>query len=181
MLNVDGYNIKPIPGFEDRYAISRNGDIWSIKRNVCTHGVIHETHKPYKLKPSKDKAGYLVVSLYNGSGHKSKKVHNLVAVTFLSNPEKKKCACHKDNNKENCSVDNLYWGTDSENLKQAWDDDLFKTRTPVKQMNLNGDIISIFASQADAAKMLNIHQQNISKCVNGKSHTAGGFKWQKLV
>lgn len=179
LIDVDGINIKPVKGYEDRYVISRSGDIWSIKRSLFSHGKILETNKPYKLKPSKDKYGYLVVNLYNGNGCKSKKVHNLVASTFIENPYNKKCACHKDNNKENCNADNLYWGTDEENNLQARKDGLFKNETKVCQYDLNDNFINEYKSIAEAIRKSGA--KNIWKCIHGERKTAGGYKWKKSV
>lgn len=58
------------------------------------------------LKPRLFK-GYLRVKI-NGSTHL---VHRLVALTYIPNPENKPCVCHKDNNRTNNRVENLYWGT----------------------------------------------------------------------
>lgn len=46
-------------------------------------------------------------------------VHRLVAQYFIPNPNNYPNVCHKDNNKNNNSVDNLYWGTQSDNIKQS--------------------------------------------------------------
>ena len=66
------------------------------------------------LKPRLFK-GYLRVKI-NGSTHL---VHRLVALTYIPNPENKPCVCHKDNNRTNNRVENLYWGTVKENMSQA--------------------------------------------------------------
>ena len=116
-----------------------------------------------------------------GNRTKAKKIHNLVAITFIPNPQNKRCVCHKDNDKNNNCVENLYWGTDEENVKQAWRDGLFNTETPVQQIDSNGYVLNVFKSQADASRNLHISQQNISKCINGIRNTAGGYRWQKLV
>ena len=181
LVKFDGKTVKPIVGYEDRYVVSDDGDVWSIKRNVFCHGEIVETHKPHKLKPSIDSRGYFVVNLYNGKNRKSKKVHNIVAEAFIANPQKKKCACHVDNNKRNNSVDNLYWGTDSENLKQAWRDGLYKTEMPVAQIDASGNIVEVFKSQAEAARKLGVSQQNISSCVRGLRKAVGGYAWRESV
>lgn len=55
------------------------------------------------LKPRLFK-GYLRVKI-NGSTHL---VHRLVALTYIPNPENKPCVCHKDNNRTNNRVENLY-------------------------------------------------------------------------
>lgn len=42
----------------------------------------------------------------------------MVALAYIPNPENKPCVCHKDNNPLNNHVDNLYWGTQAENMSQ---------------------------------------------------------------
>ena len=172
---------RPVKGYEDRYIVLKNGDIYSIKRNVYCHGKIIETLKPYKLKPSYDKKGYLVVNLYKGDGKrpKSKKVHNIVATAFLENPNGLKCACHKDNVKEHCNVENLYWGTDRENNHQARQDGLFHNEVKVTQLDLDGNVIKQYASISEATRQTKIN--NIWACVRGKRKEAGGYRWQESV
>ena len=50
--------------------------------------------------------------------NRSLKVSRLVALAYIPNPENKPCVCHKDNNSLNNNVDNLYWGTQAENMSQ---------------------------------------------------------------
>lgn len=80
------------------------------------------------LKPRLFK-GYLRVKI-NGSTHL---VHRLVALTYIPNPENKPCVCHKDNNRTNNRVENLYWGTYKENTQQCIQDDLGKPRSILKK------------------------------------------------
>ena len=47
------------------------------------------------------------------------RVHRLVALVYIPNPDNKPFVCHKDNNPKNNKVSNLYWGTQSENILQC--------------------------------------------------------------
>lgn len=47
------------------------------------------------------------------------KVHRLVAMVYIPNPENKPCVCHKDNDRMNPYYKNLYWGTYKENNTQC--------------------------------------------------------------
>jgi len=173
--------IKEIEGFDGRYTISDTGEVRSVYRFSNIHGVLMRVGKPKLLKPSKDKRGYLIVNLYKGDGKPiSKKVHRLVAEAFIENPLNKRCVCHKDNNPENCNVENLYWGTDKENQDQAWRDGLHKSEMPVVQISAEDEVVGIYRSQREASDKTGVGQRNISACIRNKRKYAGGYKWQKL-
>ena len=92
---------RDLPGWEDHYKISNTG-IWS---------------KWYRKELSlcKSKKGYVVVTLSNPSLRTF--LHRLLAITFIPNPDNLPCVLHKDDNKDNNSIDNLYWGTNDQNVQ----------------------------------------------------------------
>ena len=92
----------PIPNFPD-YFISRDGVIKSKKQG-----------KEMIMKTLINKKGYEIIRLYNNK-RKTKKVHRLVALTFIPNPENLPQVDHIDRNKQNNCVDNLRWVTSQEN------------------------------------------------------------------
>lgn len=89
---------KDIKGYEGHYQVSNLGNVRSLKRN-----------KVLKLKIVVDGRGYCVVTLHN-KGQKIRKVHQLVAESFLnyfSNKNRFLVVDHIDNNKKNNKLDNL--------------------------------------------------------------------------
>jgi group I intron endonuclease len=48
----------------------------------------------------------------------------------------------------------------------------------VRQISLDGVLISVFDSMKQAAETLGIHKTAISACCRGKQKTTGGFKWE---
>ena len=50
---------------------------------------------------------------------KSFKIHRLVALAWIPNPDNKPCVGHLDNNVRNNKVSNLYWCTQQENISKA--------------------------------------------------------------
>jgi hypothetical protein len=80
-----------------------------------------------------NKTGYPAVTLREGDASKTKKVHRLLAECFLDKPEGSEVVNHLDGNKENYSLDNLEWTTQSENMKHAWATGLKKTTDQMRE------------------------------------------------
>jgi hypothetical protein len=94
----------PIEDFEN-YSINEEGRIINTKFN-----------RP--LAQTLTSEGYLQVQLWNNNKAKSLLVHRLVAYHFIPNPDNKPCVLHIDDDRRNCHVDNLRWGTNEENMQQ---------------------------------------------------------------
>lgn len=62
---------------------------------------------------------YVVGLSQPGIGKKNWLVHRLVALVYIPNPERLPYVCHKDNVPTNNRVENLYWGTQKDNMSQA--------------------------------------------------------------
>jgi hypothetical protein len=122
--------MQTIKDFEN-YLITKDGDIY---RNI--------TYR--KLKCSSDKNGYLKIRLLNKSGRKSMFLHRLLAIQFIPNPLNKPFINHIDGNKSNNKLNNLEWCTHKENMKHAWDNNLYKDYTEsIKKAN-NATSIEVF-------------------------------------
>jgi len=93
---------KPLP-YSNAYYASKIGLVWSKK--------LGRLMKPYKHPKNK----YLQLTIHG----RCKKVHQLVLEAFRGMCPVGKEACHYDGNPENNSLDNLRWGTRSENTKDA--------------------------------------------------------------
>ena len=91
--------LKDIVENGDGYFVSNIGNVKSIKNG-----------KEKILKPVKDKDGYLTVFLSKNSKVKVYKIHRLVALVFIPNPNKLPQVNHKKSKeKDNNCVDNLEW------------------------------------------------------------------------
>lgn len=71
------------------------------------------------MKKSKTSTGYWKVELSNGGKRKSYKVHRLVGLSFIPNPEGKPYINHIDGNPLNNHYKNLEWCTQLENVIHA--------------------------------------------------------------
>lgn len=94
---------KDIPGYEGKYQVSNTGEVESLNYNG--------TGKTKSLKQSTDKKGYKHVRLFKNGKGKTYKVHRLVAMLFIPNPNNLPIINHKDENKTNNNVNNLEWCT----------------------------------------------------------------------
>lgn len=105
-----------IPGYPG-YHISKRGRIYS-RWDVNGKSILN---KRYHLKqPHLNKKGRYIIGLSQpGLGTTKWLVHRLVALVYLPNPEGLPYVCHKDNVPTNNSVNNLYWGTQKDNMSQA--------------------------------------------------------------
>jgi len=112
--------LKDIPGYEGLYAISKNGDVYSYKTNKF-------------FNPSKTKDGYLKVALRSNNKAYYYRVHKLVAMTYLDNPENLKEINHKDFNRQNNCLDNLEWISHDDNMLHSKVNNRFKTSKPFKK------------------------------------------------
>ena len=106
----------------DCYHVTREGNVYSKYRDRVTWR---------KMAKRKKNNGYLIVSLRNNKGIKyTFNIHRLVALIYIPNPDNKPCVGHKDNNRENNKVENLYWCTNQENTQQCIRDGRFNIPSP---------------------------------------------------
>lgn len=128
----------PLKYYEGRYEISRSGIVRSCNSfKFDTLGRINDL-KQKVIKINLDKrSGYPVVKLTTNNGkYGTQYLHRLLALTFLRRPDNKNIVNHKDGEKQNYSLTNLEWTTQSENHLHAIALNLiklpFENKIPVK-------------------------------------------------
>ena len=135
-----------IPNF-DKYEITKNGKI----RNKKSSKLLKVYNKNY----------YPSISIRDNNGKiKTCKIHRLVALTFLNNPENKLTVNHKDHNTQNYNLNNLEWATHLEqNIHKR--KHITKGRKVV-MMDLNDNIINTFRSLKECSRILKCSRGYIS-------------------
>lgn len=182
-----------VDGVENpRYKVSSHGRI------ICLDW--HRTGKPRLCRLYFNKYGYLTV----GIDGVPKRVHRIVAETFIPNPEHKPFIDHintiKTDNVVLLSDDgktilytNLRWCTQRENCnnpltrkhisENASKPCLGKLGSEhhrsisIVQLDLNGKFIKKWSCAAEVERELGINHSNITACCLGKRKSVGGFKW----
>lgn len=144
--------------------------------------------KPMSLNP--DSKGYLKVNLWKNSKRKTLRVHRLMAIEFISNPNNLPFINHKDGNKLNNDLSNLEWCTQSHNAKHSFNElgnnnfknycsfglDNIKSKK-VYQYTKNGILIKAHNGVREAGRDTGINSQSISKTALGIRKSAGGYIW----
>lgn len=122
-MNEIWKNLKYVKGYEkySQYEISSYGRIRSL--DVTYPNGKRKIGKIKKIRLNEK--GYCVTTLSLNNKSKTVRIHRLVALAFIPNPENKPEVNHKDGNKENNHVDNLEWVTRKENMKHAYENRLF--------------------------------------------------------
>ena len=173
-----------INGYDGLYIISNLGQ---VKRFIKGRWKI--------LKPNKNKYGYLFVNLCKNGKSTSYRIHRLVALHFIPNPENKPQVNHIDENKENNVVSNLEWMTSKENNNHGTRNvrhsktrkEKFKNgeyRKGYKKVSCydieTGNFIREFESLTQASNVVKNspnHRGDIANCCRGKYKYAYGYYW----
>lgn len=113
---------KTIKGFEGYYQISNYGRLKILGAYVKNLGNFANGYiKKVNIKDIHlDKNGYCITKLCKEGKCWPRKIHRLVAQTFLPNPDRLPQVNHIDGNKENNYVGNLEWVSAGDNIRHAW-------------------------------------------------------------
>lgn len=172
---------KDIIGYVGYYQVSSFGRVKSL-RNIRGN-----TDKILSQIPN---WGYLRVGLWVNGVSKIKRVHRIVAESFIENPKNKPCVNHKDGNKTNNNVSNLEWVTYSENElhscrvlikspNKPWlgkKGSLNKSSIPVIITNIVSGENEYYPSFKEALQRLSCSAKTLIRCLKGIKSDINGFK-----
>lgn len=131
------------------------------------------------LKPYRGKTGYLSVVFGMNGIQVHKRVHRLVAETFIPNPNNLPQVNHKDCDRTNNGVSNLEWCDASYNQSYREKYGISNTESlghPLFAVNLETLEVFKFKSQHEAARELVVdHPSSITQVVKGKQNQTGGY------
>lgn len=139
---------KDIPNYEGIYQVSNLGEVRSLNYN--------HTGKIKTLKIGINKYGYCTVTVDG----KRCKVHRLVALTFIPNPNKFPQVNHLDENKSNNCVWNLEWCTAEYNCN-------YGSRNARMGSSLNGDKNGMYGKKhsSETKELIGSYSKKKVRCI----------------
>ena len=157
---------RDIEGYEGYYRVSNLGRVKSLQTKAYSHkekcAIVVMREKILKQFPNTDK--YLMVDLRKDGTRNTQKVHRLVAKAFIPNTNNYPQVNHKDENKQNNTVENLEWcnsqynntyGTAKQRMAQ-------KKMKKVIQISASGEAVNEWNSIQEATKDLGVSKNTIA-------------------
>ncbi len=145
------------------YTIDDNGDIRSHRGKKISTWIENNT-------------GYHLLRVrYLDGTNKCFRLHRILAECFIPNPNNLPFVKHKDDNKDNNSIDNLEWGANPDNVKEGYDNCCYRFNTrsyKVKVTNINTGEELEFKSIRSLSESLGLNRKNVAAIMkNKKSNT----------
>ena len=159
---------------------------------ASTHGRVRNNETKKVLKQCLRYTGYYELCITVDKIRSTKKLHQIIAITFIDNPENKDTVNHKDHDKTNNNISNLEWMTRSEQNKHS------RRPTGILGQYNTGGCRSIWKCDINTGERLerfeSITQASISlsgsskltstigrackKQKTGKNGSSNGFNWE---
>ena len=121
--------------------------------------------------------GYKKCVLYSPNKTLFPYIHRIVANAFLENPNNFPQVGHKDHDKENNYVENLYWTSQSQNTKDGVAAGRINSKKRGKTNQFSPSDIKFIAEKrvegygvAEIARLLDVPRTSVSSVLNGRSN-----------
>lgn len=185
-----GEEWRDMVGFEGYYQVSSLGRIKRLKTSDIGKDGKVKNFQPHILKQQKQR-GYMNVMVSVNNVQKRFRIHRLIGLAFTPNPENKPYINHKNGIRDDNTVPNLEWSTNSENQLHAYR--ILGKQNPRNRLGKTGahcynakevfqyseeDVfIKQWPAVSVAARELKVMQSAISRACK-KGYSCLGFKWK---
>lgn len=185
---------RPVVGYEGWYEVSTLGRVRSLSRTILCNNRYEAFYKGKILSPTPNvRWRYMTLYLCKDGVRKRVRVHRLVAMAFLPNPDNLPEVNHKDANRQNNRLDNLEWCDRKYNSnygdarkkqqESARKNKAYKRRPKrISQYSLDGTYLATYDTSYEAARAIGHPNSgsNLRACARGNSghQTACGFVWK---
>jgi len=170
-MNFDSFGDE-VRQVAEGYFVSESGRVYTTKKRFTRTSVrvlaFDEHHVLMKWNCSRR---YPQVNFVKP--RQSRTIHRLVAEAFIPNPDNLPFVCHRDDDVMNCTVQNLFWGTHKDNMKDRQKKGRNArgersgvnklTRRQVEQIRSSDETI------AELARRFGLHRNTVSNIVNRRS------------
>lgn len=175
---------KPVIGYKGWYDVSSFGRVRSVRRRITTSNNQKRIYQGRLLVLKNNENGYSVVTLIKCRKKETRRVHRLVAKSFINNRFKKPHVNHKDSKRSNNKSCNLEWVTRRENYNHAYLKGKYSATTnPRRAHKLNINIVCDIRRRInngdlnkDIAAELGISKAMVSFIGSGKRWKSVNYK-----
>ena len=151
---------KDIPGYTG-YQVSDLGRVRSTKYKQARFLSTHVNKR----------TGYPTVRLFENNKGKTYEIHKLVMLAFVGPRPDGMCVLHRVSDRTNCALSNLHYGTQSENILQAFDEGSMSNESKRKLTRKQAVFIRLSPLSAiKIAEMFGVAPQTIDMLRAGKTY-----------
>ena len=119
-------------------------------------------HNGKRIKPKDNGRGYLVIIIKG----KTYRIHRMVAIKYIPNPNNEPVVNHKNGNKYDNRVENLEWVSYKSNTEHALLNGLkISAKQPIAIITKKGTIKHVFTSIKQASNVLNLCYRSLFNAV----------------